>query len=89
MLFPGVHLAQPGTVSVTSALSNELYAGIGRWAELSRTQGGSHVTRHVNRVIDGSPESHQILVRALGDPFDDTRGSRGRRDAASTSRQST
>jgi hypothetical protein len=29
---------------------------------------GWRVTRRVNRVIDGSPESHQILVRALGDP---------------------
>ena len=36
--------------------------------ELGRTQAGGHVTRHVNRVIDGSPEAHQILVRAPGEP---------------------
>ena len=38
--------------------------------ELGRTPGGWRVTRRVNRVIDGSPEPHQILVRALGDPPD-------------------
>jgi hypothetical protein len=54
--------------SVTSALSDELYAGIGRLAEFGRTQGGWRITRRVNRVIDGSLEPHQILVRALGDP---------------------
>lgn len=36
--------------------------------ELGRTPGGWRVTRRVNRVIDGSPEPHQILVRALGEP---------------------
>ena len=37
--------------------------------EFRRTQGGWRVTRRVNRVIDGSPEPHQILVRALGERF--------------------
>ncbi len=34
--------------------------------EFRRIQGGWRVTRRVNRVIDGGPEAHQILVRALG-----------------------
>ncbi len=36
--------------------------------EFGRTQSGWRVTRRVNRVIDGSTEPHQILVRALGEP---------------------
>jgi SnoaL-like domain len=36
--------------------------------EFGRTPGGWRVTRRVNRAIDGSPEPHQILVRALGEP---------------------
>ena len=65
--YPKAISARLGTasmLSVTSALSNELYAGIGRLAEFGRTQGGWQVTRRVNRVIDGSPEPHQILARA-------------------------
>ena len=36
--------------------------------EFGRTQGGWHVTRRLNRVIDGSPEPRRILVRALDEP---------------------
>lgn len=36
--------------------------------EFNRTPGGWRVSRRVNRVIDGNPEPHQILARALGDP---------------------
>jgi SnoaL-like domain len=32
----------------------------------ARTPSGWRVTRRANRVIDGSPEARQILVRALG-----------------------
>jgi SnoaL-like protein len=35
--------------------------------EFRRTAGGWRVTRRLNRVIDGSPESQGILQRALGD----------------------
>jgi hypothetical protein len=35
--------------------------------EFARTSEGWRVTRRSNRVIDGSPEAHQILVRALGE----------------------
>jgi hypothetical protein len=34
--------------------------------EFARTPSGWRVTRRANRVIDGSPEARQILVRALG-----------------------
>jgi hypothetical protein len=34
--------------------------------EFARMPGGWRVTRRANRVIDGSTEAHQILVRALG-----------------------
>lgn len=33
--------------------------------EFSRTPGGWRVTHRANRVIDGSTEAHEILVRAL------------------------
>jgi hypothetical protein len=36
-----------------------------RW-EFARTSSRWRVTRRTNRVIDGSPEAQQILVRALG-----------------------
>jgi hypothetical protein len=36
--------------------------------ELRRTADGWRVTRRLNRVIDGSPEAHPILVRALDGP---------------------
>jgi hypothetical protein len=34
--------------------------------EFARTPSGWRVTRRSNRVIDGSPDAQQILVRALG-----------------------
>ena len=38
-----------------------------RW-EFRRTQGGWRVTRRANRVIDGSGDSHDILLAGLGEP---------------------
>jgi hypothetical protein len=35
--------------------------------EFGRTPAGWRVTRRSNRVIDGSTEAHDLLVRALGD----------------------
>jgi SnoaL-like domain len=35
--------------------------------EFGRTPAGWRVTRRSNRVIDGSTEAHEILVRAFGD----------------------
>ena len=35
--------------------------------EFRRTPNGWRVTRRLNRVIDGNPEAHSILRRALGD----------------------
>ncbi len=37
-----------------------------QWA-FARTANGWRLTRRANRVIDGSPEARQILVRALGE----------------------
>jgi hypothetical protein len=36
--------------------------------EFRRTSEGWRVTRRVNRVIDGNPAAHAILVRGLGGP---------------------
>jgi hypothetical protein len=38
-----------------------------RW-EFRRTEEGWRVTRRVNRVIDGNPAAHAILVEGLDEP---------------------
>ena len=40
---------------------------VNRW-ELVRTSDGWRVTRRVNRLLDGSPESHELLADAVRSP---------------------